>query len=317
LKTLNKIIKAVESSASPKVKVAVAAILTTSLVTLSYSALQDKSDVTTSTVMITSIRGGGGSGVIISSSPSESLVLTNSHVCEGLANGGVVTTTQNTKHIVVSYKTSNVHDLCLLKVAANLPGKVTVATKAPTMYELATVSGHPNLMPNVVTTGHFSGHQIINVFVGVRGCTKDELKDPELVFVCFFFGGMPVIRTYEAVLVTATTMPGSSGSAVYNANKELSAIVFAGSGELSYAYSVPYQYVKNFLTEEAKTLPDINPNYQLDIKSLLRRRSLPNRNTQNLIKKCLKDIDTVENQLARVKIEETCQLLIRDANWRF
>jgi S1-C subfamily serine protease len=320
LKTINQklknLISTVEKSTSPNVKIGVAALLGITLVSLSYIALKDKSDITSSTVMITSLAGGGGSGVVVDSKPSESLILTNHHICKSLKNGGVVTTNQNKQHTVVSYKLSKVHDLCLISVAAQLPGKVTIASKAPTMYEQATVSGHPNLMPNVVTTGHFSGHQIINVFTGVRKCTLEESRDRDLGIICFFFGGMPVIKTYEAVLVTATIMPGSSGSAVYNNSKELSAVVFAGSGELGYAYSVPFQYVYNFLNKEVNNSLAISPNYTLDIRKILRGRS-STRSYNMLVQKCLKEVESLENNHVKTKIEETCKLVIRDANWRF
>jgi V8-like Glu-specific endopeptidase len=43
-----------------------------------------------------------------------------------------------------------------------------------------------------------------------------------------FVGGIPDIMQYDSTLVTATIMPGSSGSGVYNENKELAGVVFAG-----------------------------------------------------------------------------------------
>lgn len=104
-------------------------------------------------------------------------------------------------------------------------------------------------MPNVISTGHFSGRQIIQVMTGIRACTQEELES-ELGVVCAFFGGIPVVKNFESVLVTATIMPGSSGSGVYNSKNELSGVVFAGSSNFGYAWTVPYEQVVNFLQSE-------------------------------------------------------------------
>jgi hypothetical protein len=184
------------------------------------------------------------------------------------------------------------------------------------MYELATVSGHPALLPNVVTQGHFSGNKIIDVFLGMRKCSKSELEDEQLGFICFFFGGLPQIRTYEAVLVTATIMPGSSGSAIYNGKKELSAVVFAGSGEIGYAYAVPYEYVLNFLNEEVKTLRPLVPNYELDIKSIIQSENYSRKQINSIESNCREAINDITDETRKTQVQRMCDTIIRDASWR-
>jgi S1-C subfamily serine protease len=226
------------------------------LAVISYQAGQTKhpSDYT---VMITNLDGTrGGSGVIINNSASESVVLTNDHVCKGaLKKGGKIRLVSGEEHLVTGYLSASEHDLCVLTVAADLKNSIKIANSAPAPYTPATVTGHPSLMPNVITGGHFGGRQIIPVMVGVKKCTVEDLKNPDLSFLCLFFGVVPVISFFESQVVTATIMPGSSGSAVLNSKNELSGLVFAGNAEgLSYAYVVPYEAIRRFLDTEALKL---------------------------------------------------------------
>ena len=181
---------------------------------------------------------------------NESEILTNRHVCEVVQNGGKVIFTNGERHLIKSLKKDSDHDLCIIVVPTKAKNKASIASTRPLFYEEATISGHPSLLPNVVTKGHFSGTQLIEVFVGIRECTKEE--ESAAYDMCAFFGGMPVIETYESVLVTATIMAGSSGSGVYNSNGELAALAFAGTRGLSYAYVVPYEFVITFVSQNTK-----------------------------------------------------------------
>lgn len=200
----------------------------------------------------------GGSGSIISSSHRESTILTNNHVCEVVVNGGLIIAGTK-EYAVTSFKRSQRHDLCLITVGANLGVNTKIASEAPELQEEASVSGHPRLLPNVITRGHFSDKQIISVMTGVRECTKEDMESPNML-LCFFLGGIPEITTYEAQLVTAYIQGGSSGSPVYNAYGEIAAVVFAGSGEISQAYTVPYEAVATFFEVELPILETQLPN---------------------------------------------------------
>ena len=204
-------------------------------------------------IMITRMDGrSGGSGVILRSNRSETKILTNKHVCQVVKNGGIVRTTEKTA-MVKYYQESQIHDLCLITVNANFKVNTVVAQNAPDLYDDAIVSGFPRLLPNIVNYGHFSSYEIISVMVGMRDCTDEEWKDESTGFACFLFGGMPVIQQYEAQVVSNTIQPGSSGSAVFNKNGEISGLVFAGSGDFGYGHIVPLEYISTFLELE---LPD-------------------------------------------------------------
>lgn len=271
----------------------------------------EKPNITSPTVMITNLKGNsGGSGVVISKSQRQSQVLTNAHVCEILETGGIVTTTGGDSHTVSEYKVSEQHDLCLITVNADLKFVAPVARRSPKMYEEATISGHPKLLPNVVATGHFSGNKVINVLVKWRECTEEDFEDDETALACLFFDGkLPIVRSYETVLVTAMIMPGSSGSAVYNSDLEISGLVFAGSGEMSYAYIVPLEFIQNFLEKEVNTLPSLKPNYDVDVsKSNRKEKKKRSITTKSLIKKC----DNTTDQ----RLMKMCSIIVRDLEWR-
>lgn len=209
------------------------------------------------TVMITNMAGtGGGSGVIIKNTPSESVVLSNKHVCDGLLKkGGKIKLVNGEEHVVTGYLTDIEHDLCALTVAADLKKSISIADKSPALYTEGTITGHPALMPNIITKGHFGGREIIQLIVGVRKCKESDMKNPNIAPYCLFFGLAPIVRNYESQVVSATIMGGSSGSAVLNDDGELAGLVFAGNTRgLSYAYIVPYESVKNFAEAAAAEL---------------------------------------------------------------
>lgn len=207
----------------------------------------------------------GGTGIVLRSSDTASLVLTNAHVCGVIENGGLVAGV-NGSYMVTGYKKSELADLCLVKVAGNLGYNTAIASHPPQLhYEKASISGHPALMPNVITKGHFSGREKVAVLVGIKKCTEEDAKDERKAAACYFLGGLPIIKEFESILVTATIMPGSSGSGVYNSQNELAGVAFAGSGQIGYAWTVPYEAVMNFLHKEAKTLKYQTPSNQVDV----------------------------------------------------
>lgn len=264
------------------------------------------------TVMITNISGnGGGSGVVVENSPSESLVLTNKHVCEGaLKKGGKIRLVNGDEHLVTGYVTDSNHDLCLLSVGADLKNSIKVASKAPEVYSKATITGHPALMPNVITTGHFGGRQIIELMTGLRKCRPSDAKDPLNSFFCSFIGFALIIERYESQIVTATIMAGSSGSAVLNEDGELSGLVFAGNAKgLSYAYIVPYEPLKKFLDSSSNYLEAPWKVQDSEEENLLEESLNLKESKEIIVEKCLK------NKKEDIRALEFCNKSLEDVRF--
>lgn len=218
------------------------------------------SEYSATSVMITRFDGrSGGTGVVTSSSRSESKILTNAHVCSLLNAGGIVRSDRY-KGVVKYFQVSDVHDLCLITVSSNFHVNTVLADTAPEPYDDAIVSGHPHLLPNIITRGHFSQKEIVQVITGFRPCTIEDVTGGENAEYCQTLGFVPLIKSYEAQVVSATIMPGSSGSAVYNSNGEIAGLVFAGSGEFGYGMIVPYEYVSTFFDIELPSIKAIFPN---------------------------------------------------------
>jgi S1-C subfamily serine protease len=221
------------------------------------------SEYSATSVMITRYDGrAGGTGVIVSSEKGQSKVLTNAHVC-GLLNKGGIVRSDTTKAVVKAYQISNNHDLCLITTNTNFRINTVISDTTPDVYDDAIVSGHPHLLPNIITRGHFSQKEIINILTGFLPCTEQDLIDEETSEYCKVLGIIPIIKSFEAQVVSATIMPGSSGSAVFNANGEISGLVFAGSGEFGYGLIVPQEYISTFFELELPTLPMIYPNREV------------------------------------------------------
>lgn len=217
-------------------------------------------------VMITSLKQNtGGSGVILKSTQFESTVLTNKHVCRLIEQGGLVI--HDDQPIVIHhYKKYPYHDLCLVNVRRNLGVTTKISDMETKNFTKAFISGHPALLPHVLTSGNFSKHMVVQLVVGVQKCTQRD-PDPS----CLVFGAKPVLQSFDSQLVTGTILPGSSGSAVFNEKGEIAGIVFAGRSDgLSYAFIVPHSYIVDFLERE-KVIPWRTVAPQLDDSNALDR----------------------------------------------
>ncbi len=188
----------------------------------------------------------GGTGSILTSGPAGTQILTNKHVCQLIQVGGVVRTESDVDYPVISFRVYSKHDLCVININKDLNNSIVLAKNEPKLFDGALVSGHPALLPTIITVGHFSHTQIIQIMIDSKACDGTEKGDEALM--CMFMGAKPVLKSLEAQATSALIMPGSSGSAVYNSHGELAGVVFAGSQGLSYSFIVPYKYVKDFVT---------------------------------------------------------------------
>jgi S1-C subfamily serine protease len=187
----------------------------------------------------------GGTGSILRSSKTGTEILTNKHVCRLIEPGGYVER-QDKAYKVVAYKKFSDHDLCLVKIKQNLEVNTEVSNVLAKQSDKVIVSGHPNLLPHILTVGHLSGTLDIELVVGIKKGSCDE--DPIL---CMIFGGEPVVKTFESQVVSNLIKPGSSGSAVFNSSGEIVGVIFAGSGrDFSHGFIVPHKYVRYFMAIE-------------------------------------------------------------------
>lgn len=217
----------------------------------SYTTPLSVKDFSNTSVIIVDKNGNsGGSGVVLNSYISYSEILTNKHVCSLASSGGYVYKDEK-KYLVDSIKKYPVHDLCLVKVYANFGVNTKLLRGSLEKHTVAYISGHPSLLPHVLTTGHFSSKIIINLVVGIKECTIEDEENFDLE--CLTFGEKRIIQSFESQLVTGTILPGSSGSAVFNSKGEISGLVFAGRGRgLGYAFIVPQSYVLDFVDNKEK-----------------------------------------------------------------
>lgn len=194
----------------------------------------------TSVRIYNSKRNSGGTGSILQSSKSGSTVLTNKHVCRLVEQGGYVEQAGNF-HEIKSYKKFPDHDLCLVKIDHNFNVELKISKSMAKSSDTVYVSGHPSLLPHIVSRGHLSDNLKIRLIVGLKDCAKPS-------FICSVLGGSPIFQTFDSQVVSNFIMPGSSGSAVFNDDGEVVGVVFAGMGELSYGFIVPQKYILYFLT---------------------------------------------------------------------
>lgn len=187
----------------------------------------------------------GGTGSILKSYSNASHILTNKHVCKLIEPGGYVSY-KDKEYIITHYKKFKQHDLCLVRIATGLKVNLNISKNLLQKSNIVYVSGHPSLLPHILTRGHLSDNIDINLVVGMKKCNKEDiLKDPVR---CSWFGGKPVVQTFDSQVVSNLIKPGSSGSAVFNKNGEIVGVVFAGSGRgFSHGFIVPQIYVIYFI----------------------------------------------------------------------
>jgi S1-C subfamily serine protease len=204
----------------------------------------------------------GGTGTILTSSIAGSVIVTNAHVCELVENGGFVVTTQG-KFAVQKILKDPDHDLCLVGVTVNLGLKSKIASSTPKPGSNVRISGHPYLLPHMLVSGHLSNSMQVELITELVPCTEEDFSKSPMI--CMIFDGMPIVRVYNAITASALIAPGNSGSAVYNDEGHIIALVFAGIGRaVSPALLVPHEYIVNFLNKSKnRTWTDVSKGVKL------------------------------------------------------
>lgn len=184
----------------------------------------------------------GGTGSIFRSYINASHILTNKHVCRLVEQGGKVEH-DGRYYEITHYKKFPKHDLCIVRVEKNFKINTEIADRLAKRSSTVYVSGHPNLLPHVVTKGHLSDRMDIQIVVGTKKC-----GDGDDTLECAWFGGKPIVKTFDSQLVSNIIKPGNSGSAVFNSKGEIVGVIYAGDGrDFSYGFIVPHIYIIFFL----------------------------------------------------------------------
>ena len=184
----------------------------------------------------------GGTGSIFRSYSNATHILTNKHICRIIEQNGEVDY-KGKQYKITHYKKFPTHDLCLVRIASNLGLSTKVSDDLAKTSSTVYVSGHPSLLPHIVTKGHMSDRMDIELVVGVKECADDDTS-----FECAWFGGKPVVETFDSRVVSNLIKPGSSGSAVFNNKGEIVGVAFAGDGrDFSHGYIVPHIYLIYFV----------------------------------------------------------------------
>lgn len=224
-------------------------------------------------VSVVSDAGGGGSGVVLKSSDTASIILTNAHVCDAVGDMGKVKHWKGNSRII-GMKYSKTHDLCQVLVAKNYGQNTELAVAPPVPGDNAEISGHPMLLPMLTGHGHFSEIEEIQVVTDVQECSEEDFKTD---FFCAIFGVKLTISTFDSQIVSVMIAGGSSGSPVFNSKGQLAGVVFAGIGDsFSPAFIVPFSYVRFFVETEAPRMKWQKPsklkrNHSDKQKTLLRK----------------------------------------------
>lgn len=184
----------------------------------------------------------GGSGSIFKSYTNATHILTNKHICRIIEQGGTVKY-YDKDYIITHYKKFPNHDLCLVRIGKSLGLSTVVGDTLAKTSSVTYASGHPSLLPHILTKGHLSDRMDIELVVGVKACEEGDTS-----FECMWFGGSPVVQSFESRVISNLIKPGSSGSGVFNDKGEIVGVVFAGDGrDFSHGYIVPHIQVLFFL----------------------------------------------------------------------
>jgi len=210
----------------------------------------------------------GGTGSIFRSFSNASHILTNKHVCRLIEPGGNVSY-KGKVYPITHYKKFKDHDLCLVRVETGFGINLEVSDNLMRRSKKVYVSGHPNLLPHIVTKGHTTDNINVKLVIGLKECTtEDILEDP---VSCGWFGGKPIVESFDSQVVSNLIKPGSSGSAVFNGNGRLIGVAFAGNGRgFSHGFIVPHLYLLYF-TQNAHRFKWVKVGTPVDDKGIRRR----------------------------------------------
>jgi S1-C subfamily serine protease len=210
--------------------------------TLYPKKLKDYSEVTA--LVIDSAQSGGGTAVVLRSSKSGTLFLTNKHVCANLLEGAVVYL-KGGKYKVKELLFFKNHDLCALKIKENLKTNISVAESAPQELDKVTVIGYPLLKGPIADEGYVIKSDMMITAPPLPFCESEGLVSIRCE------RSTKQIEVYSTTFIKALITFGSSGSPAFDSSGQLIGLVMAKESDqgFGYAYAVPLKAIREFVAE--------------------------------------------------------------------
>lgn len=195
----------------------------------------------------------GGTGFLLRVPGGRSMLLTNKHVC-GLADkdGRIVALTADGYYYnttVLAQSTED--DLCFLNTPPT-SGGLELASDVSDGQRVY-ILGHGLLEPIALAQGNLGGELFLELVVSVnQPCIQGQTEiDPGELGEFFGIENFCAQR-FLSQMVTATTLPGNSGSPVLSETGSVVGIVFAGLDTGVRGYMVPSRRIEKFINETFK-----------------------------------------------------------------
>jgi S1-C subfamily serine protease len=195
---------------------------------------------------------GGGTGFVVKVPGGKTVLMTNSHVCEGIqknsASSKIMATQGDKKFYLKVIKIYKKHDLCAIEAPKGYIG-LSLGSE-PTIGQLITIVGHPRLKPLTLSHGQIISEELVQIAVK-QVSNPNECKDGTQVYYVPFYGIL-CVKTYPAIATNARAMPGNSGSPLVDSLGHVVAVLFCSDNEVFDGGAVPLRFLEAFLLDLSK-----------------------------------------------------------------
>jgi S1-C subfamily serine protease len=195
---------------------------------------------------------GGGTGFVVKVPNSDPVIMTNSHVCEGILKNSksskILATQDGKKFYVKVIKIYRKHDLCAIEAPKGYSG-LSVGSE-PNIGQLISIVGHPRLRPLTISRGQIIGEDMVQIATKQVSSPDQCSRSEKAVAVPFY--GILCVKEYAATSTNARAMPGNSGSPVVDSLGRVVAVLFCSDNEIFDGGAVPLRFLQAFLLDLAK-----------------------------------------------------------------